>query len=355
MTSPPTLRRAESPAAFRWWHADPGGHLHRELLTAAVVLAVVVPVVCAYLTTRTSGAQVLASAAVFTLLFLPVVGLSVGAWTRALADRSRTSMLPAAGVWFVMLGVTALHAVASGVSVARPLLGLAFTGIVTLALLASRRLAERAMAHPWRLSLAILTLWMTSELGLVHGLLLPPGGPGSFEAGRMLVFDLGLLAFLVIAPLPEVGYRLRFGRADLIAALVALVAFAAIAIPLGLGIRFITWNPAWPGAAVALGQALGIYFMIALPEELLFRGAVQNLFERRWPLPRARMGSLVMASIVFGAAHLDNGTAPNFRYMLLATLAGIAYGWVWQRTRSIGASALTHAAVDWIWVTVFRD
>ena len=68
-----------------------------------------------------------------------------------------------------------------------------------------------------------------------------------------------------------------------------------------------------------------------------------------------RVGSLVVASIVFGSAHLNNGTWPNMRYMLLATLAGLAYGWVWQRTRRISASALTHAAVDWIWVTVFRN
>src|SRR5262249_43716583 len=160
------------------------------------------------------------------------------------------------------------------------------------------------IAHPWRLSLAILTLWMTIQFGVVHGLVLPPGSAGSFEAGRMLVFDLGLLAFLVVAPLPEVGYRLRFRHADLIAAAVALVAFAAIAIPLGFGIGFIGWSPKWPGAAVALARALGIYFMVALPEELLFRGAIQNLLERRWPLQSARVGSLVVASIVFGAAHL---------------------------------------------------
>lgn len=357
MTSLPTMRRAAIDAASRWWpvSTEPRPDLRRDLWVAALVLAVVVPVFAAFLATRTSGIQVLASAAVFTLLFLPVLGLTVATWTQDFAGLARQSVLPVAAVWFGMLGLAGLHAVASGTLPIRPLLGLAFTGLVTFSALGSRSIAERPMAHPWRLSLGILTLWMTSEVGIVHGLALPPGSPGSFEAGRMLIFVLGLLAFLVVAPLPDVGHTLRFRRVDLTTAAVALVAFAAVAIPLGLRIGFINWSPKWPGAAVALARALGIYFMIALPEELLFRGAIQNLLERRWPLSGVRVGSLVVASIVFGSAHLNNGTWPNLRYMLLATIAGIAYGWVWQRTRRIGASALTHAAVDWIWATVFRN
>jgi membrane protease YdiL (CAAX protease family) len=38
----------------------------------------------------------------------------------------------------------------------------------------------------------------------------------------------------------------------------------------------------------------------------------------------------------------------------MATLAGVAYGWVWLRTRRVTASAITHAGVDWIWLLVFR-
>ena len=73
--------------------------------------------------------------------------------------------------------------------------------------------------------------------------------------------------------------------------------------------------------------ALAICFFTAVPEELLFRGVLQNLLEKRWPAARfARVGSLPVAAVVFGAAHLINAPASNWRYMLLATLAGIAYG-----------------------------
>ncbi|HEU4925821.1 MAG TPA: CPBP family intramembrane glutamic endopeptidase [Vicinamibacterales bacterium] len=45
---------------------------------------------------------------------------------------------------------------------------------------------------------------------------------------------------------------------------------------------------------------------------------------------------------------------PDARYVLLATLAGVAYGWVYQVTRRITASAVTHALVDWMWVLLLR-
>jgi membrane protease YdiL (CAAX protease family) len=52
-------------------------------------------------------------------------------------------------------------------------------------------------------------------------------------------------------------------------------------------------------------------------------------------------------------AHLDNATAgylaPNWAYVAMATLAGLAYGWVWRRTGKITAAAVTHALVNFVW------
>jgi hypothetical protein len=97
--------------------------------------------------------------------------------------------------------------------------------------------------------------------------------------------------------------------------------------------------------AVSIAVApFAIYLATAVPEEFLFRGLIQNSLERL--LGRA---GLPIAAIVFGLAHL-----PDPRYVVLATLAGFAYGWVYRRTRRITASAVTHAVVDWIWVLLFR-
>ena len=98
---------------------------------------------------------------------------------------------------------------------------------------------------------------------------------------------------------------------------------------------------------------MGIYLLIAVPEELLFRGIIQNLIEQRF---RRSWITLVAASLVFGAAHLDNATTgypvPNFAYMLMAALAGMAYGWAWRRSSKITTAAVTHTLVDWVWGVV---
>jgi membrane protease YdiL (CAAX protease family) len=40
--------------------------------------------------------------------------------------------------------------------------------------------------------------------------------------------------------------------------------------------------------------------------------------------------------------------------VLMAALAGLAYGWVWRRTRKVTASALTHMLANLLWGIVFR-
>ena len=64
--------------------------------------------------------------------------------------------------------------------------------------------------------------------------------------------------------------------------------------------------------------------------------------------PRGLYG-LLIASVVFGAAHLHHPPVPNWRYAMLATLAGIFYGNVYRTRQRLCASALTHALVDTIW------
>ena len=89
-----------------------------------------------------------------------------------------------------------------------------------------------------------------------------------------------------------------------------------------------------------------IFFATALPEEILFRSLIQNLLMLRFG-PGWR--TLLAASIIFGCAHLDNGpqALPNWRYAMVATVAGAAYGAVFQRASTVLSSAALHTAVDW--------
>ena len=100
------------------------------------------------------------------------------------------------------------------------------------------------------------------------------------------------------------------------------------------------------GLAHGVARMFGLILFVGLPEEMLFRGTVQEAFSRLW---NPRVGLLV-GSLVFGLSHLPKHAPPlNWPYALLATLAGLAYGWVYQKTGKLAAAAITHGAVDWIW------
>jgi hypothetical protein len=88
------------------------------------------------------------------------------------------------------------------------------------------------------------------------------------------------------------------------------------------------------------------FFFIAVPEELFFRGWLQNLLERRIGRTRA----LLVTAVLFGLSHFNKRAAGfNWRYVLLAAVAGFFYGRAWRQERRVGASAITHASVDAIW------
>jgi membrane protease YdiL (CAAX protease family) len=44
----------------------------------------------------------------------------------------------------------------------------------------------------------------------------------------------------------------------------------------------------------------------------------------------------------------------NWRYVLLAAIAGVFYGRAWRTDRRIAASSITHATVDTVWGALLR-
>jgi membrane protease YdiL (CAAX protease family) len=188
---------------------------------------------------------------------------------------------------------------------------------------------------------AAIVLWLPIEFNLLPQLRLPP--PDGLRAAPFAALATGLYLFLVACPLDRIGYTFRLSRRDLRVALIATAAFAVVGLPIGLVTGFLEWNPRPDPVRLAVAP-IAIYLATGVPEEFLFRGLIQNTLERA--IGRA---ALPIASIIFGLAHL-----PDVRYVLLATLAGVAYGWVYLATRRITASAVTHALVDWIWVLLLR-
>jgi hypothetical protein len=78
---------------------------------------------------------------------------------------------------------------------------------------------------------------------------------------------------------------------------------------------------------------------------------MQNLLERRL----GRTASLLITAVVFGLSHFNKRAAFfNWRYVLLAAIAGIFYGRAWRARHRVGASAITHATVDTLWGALLR-
>jgi membrane protease YdiL (CAAX protease family) len=195
--------------------------------------------------------------------------------------------------------------------------------------------------------LANLRLLPDVEATLVPGVTLP--------VATIVAVCLALYLFLVRHPLEGIGFTFHLKWHDLKFALFGLLAYGLVGLPIGLGMSFLRFNPTTPGMSDLLGGILGGYLLVALIEEVLFRGVIQNLLSRR--LKKVYI-ALPMAAIIFGLAHLNNATqgfpVPNWAYVFMATLAGLVYGWVWQRTGKVTASALTHMLVNLIWGILFH-
>jgi len=163
---------------------------------------------------------------------------------------------------------------------------------------------------------------------------------------KMLLLDAGIYGLLILRQLDGVGFDLRLRLRDLLVGLREFIVYTPIAIALGLAIGFLHLHASWPRVLPLTGALVFTFFFIAVPEELFFRGWLQNLLERRI----GRYPALFLTAVLFGLSHWNKRTLHfNWRYVLLAALAGIFYGRAWRQQRHVGASAITHATVDTVW------
>jgi uncharacterized protein len=171
--------------------------------------------------------------------------------------------------------------------------------------------------------------------------------PPSLEAlGKILLVDASLYGFLAIRGLSGTGFDFRLKWSDWKTGLRELAYFAPVVLVLGLALGFIRPHANVPEWSDAILRWVGIFLFIAVPEELFFRGWVQNLLERRSNRPTA----LLIASVLFGLSHFNKRSVHfNWRYVLLASIAGIFYGRAWRERRRVPASTITHTFVDWLW------
>jgi uncharacterized protein len=181
---------------------------------------------------------------------------------------------------------------------------------------------------------------------------LEPAWPHKLAAlGKLTLLDAGLYGFLAVRCLTGVGYDLRLRARDWTTGLREFAFYMPIAIPLGLAIGFLHLHRRIDHPWLFIPAWLFTFIGVALPEEVFFRGWMQNLLERRI----GRLAALLVTACVFGLSHFNKRTTTfNWRYVLLAALAGIFYGRAWRKDRRVAASSITHATVDTLWGALLR-
>jgi membrane protease YdiL (CAAX protease family) len=192
----------------------------------------------------------------------------------------------------------------------------------------------------------IFALWLPIEFRLLQAIGIQPAM--AMGAGMLA----GIVAFRSRPDILDVSAAFDLRKMNFRDAFVNFAMFAAFGIPLALGIGFIRLPQHLPDLSNIPTLVLSIFFLNALPEEILFRGIIQQMLETAL---KSRAVALIPGSLIFGLSHLNNGPdVPNYRYFVMAALAGVFYGNAWRSKRNVLTSTVTHTLVNTGWRLFFR-
>lgn len=306
-------------------------------------------------------------APVLALFLSGYIGQADDRLTRVLRNRAEKSVIWSALPLVGLFGLFAFSLALTGGWAPKPLLTvfiylLTPWALVQLHLRLSKN-QETRLTVP--LLLAVLCLWLPIEVGVLPGLKLPS------DRGIPVSHLLGLVAavylFQTVARLEGMGYTYRLpGRDWWIGTKYFSIFAAVIGVPIAVSLHFIASSTQVPPPWSWPLRGLFIFFFIAVPEEILFRGILHNLVQKRlggrlWP-------ALIISSVIFGFAHANNSSPPYvpvqlpflgvvllpWVYILLASIAGVFYGLAYVRGGKLTTAALVHAMVDLWWSLFFH-
>jgi len=129
--------------------------------------------------------------------------------------------------------------------------------------------------------------------------------------------------------------------------LVGVAYFLAVILPLGFlaaelhVYRFAPRHDSpWQIAGIAVGTFFGILWVVALSEELFFRGVIERALLDYW---RSPLAAILVSAVLYGCSHLWYRHFPNWQDALVTTVLGVACGMAYASTGSVRASMVTHA------------
>ncbi|RMH38597.1 MAG: CPBP family intramembrane metalloprotease [Deltaproteobacteria bacterium] len=208
-------------------------------------------------------------------------------------------------------------------------------------------LAQVARAVPWVAAnlgalVALVFLAIPFRVAAVRRVDMADFGFTLDPIGRGIAFGAGFVA--VVVPLFSLGFVAFY---DAVCAPDAPGWLASLAMP-----GFCRSWHGWSGARIpslglgAVEAAFVQVVVVAIPEELFFRGFLHELCERRWPPRRRVLGggvglALIVSSALFAVGHLAVAFDPR---RLAVFFPGLAFGWLRSATGSILAGVIAHTA-----------
>lgn len=210
----------------------------------------------------------------------------------------------------------------------------------------------------WSDLLALLIIWLPVELTFFSQPTIPLI-EGVISLSGLSAIILTLYLFAIVIDSSDLGLTFRWNYPDLERAFWYFLLFVAVVgIPVGFAGQLFTIPRYLPDGGKILITIFFVYFFVALPEELVFRGILQNKLTKIFQSTKYGVAlAIAISSMVFALAHIYMKHLPFFSgnaflmekplvYFILSTGAGAFYGLTFVKTHKVTAAALTHALVD---------
>jgi uncharacterized protein len=173
--------------------------------------------------------------------------------------------------------------------------------------------------------------------------------------GHLMWIRLGIAALLILREWNPGAFGFWPKAREWRLGILYYLALLAPIIVLALGLHDVRFElqrgPWWRILGVAVGTFFGALWVIALGEELLFRGVIEQAFLKAW---RSPVLAIALSAVLFGAVHLWFHQFPDWRQAALATLLGVGCGIGYWQSSSVRVPMVTHAFVIATWRLFFR-
>lgn len=193
----------------------------------------------------------------------------------------------------------------------------------------------------------LLIVWGAIQFNFFEGLWQGVMHLGSSFA-TLMAFNL-LIFSISFRNTPAFAFHFKFNKNQLKTILLAAIATPIILTPIGFAADFIVLAKEFRYINLA-AVTLGGFLMIALPEELFFRGILQEKLTQLVPKPWI---AILLISVLFGLSHFNTPQFGGTKFIIVSGFAGILYGLSYFKTRSVTAAAIVHSVTNGILACFF--